>query len=144
MSYAEDTVHLRQQLDRVLARGRECANVLVGTLVDRHTVKVRGCGAHTADTILTCLAAIRRTSLASPLFARMGKAIRRDGTVDLWIQHPEERWRAAAFAIQFHPAFRPEDLMLTLATYIPFGVEGDRSVYPVEQSTAYRRDTQEV
>lgn len=117
---------------------------LVGTMIDRHIVKLAGVGDHTDEAILVFLQAIRSASQTSPLFERLWKTIRDDKTVDLWYYNQNERWRSLSFEIRFERAFPPDDLYMVVSTFIPFGIGGDKSHYQVEQSNAYIRSTQDL
>lgn len=117
---------------------------LVGTMIDRHIVKLTGVGDHTDEAILVFLQAIRSASQTSPLFERLWKTIRDDKAVDLWYYDQHERWRSLSFEVRFERAFPPDDLYMVVSTFIPFGVGGDKSHYQVEQSNAYIRSTQDL
>lgn len=117
---------------------------LVGTMIDRHIVKLAGVGDHTDEAILVFLQAIRSASQTSPLFERLWKTIRDDKTVDLWYYDQHERWRSLSFEVRFERAFPPDDLYMVVSTFIPFGIGGDKSHYQVEQSNAYIRSTQDL
>lgn len=117
---------------------------IVGTLVDRTIVRVRNCGDHVDDAILVFLEALSDAGGRSKLFGDLWKTIRDDGTVDVWLYDHEQRWRSVSFEFQFHPAFPAEDLFLVVSTFVPFAVDNDPTHYPVEQSTAYIRPTQNL
>ena len=117
---------------------------LVGTLIDRTIVKIRNCGEHSDDAILVFLEALNGACQRSDVFAQLWKSIREDGTIDLWHYNHEERWRSVSFEIRFTQAFPTDDLYMVVSTFVPFGIDDDRTHYPIEQSTAYLRATQEL
>lgn len=133
-----------QSIEAALARPWEGAANIVGTLVDRHIVRIAGGGESPDDAIIVFLEAIRNASTSSWLFERLWKTIRQNKTVDLWWYDHKEPWRSVSFEVQFHQLFPIEDLYLAVSTFVPFALDGDTAHYPQELSTAYVRATQEL
>lgn len=141
---AEFLNRMSQRIEAGLSRPWEGEANLVGTLVDRHIVRIAGGGESPDDAIIVFLEAIRNASRSSWIFEQMWKTIRPDKTVDLWLYNPRDPWRSVSFEVQFHHMFPIEDLYMVVSTFVPFGAGEDSSHYPIEQSTAYVRATQDL
>lgn len=142
--HPQDIHALCNTLDNAMAAPWAGEANLIGTMIDRHIVKLGGVGDYSDDAILVFLEAIRNASHTSPLFGNMWKTIRDDRTVDLWLYDHQERWRSVSFEIQFHRTWPVEDLYMIVSTFVPMGIDGDRAHYPQELNTAYIRSTQEL
>ena len=117
---------------------------LIGTLIDRHLVRLTGVGDYADDAIVVFLEALRNASNTTSIFGNMWKTIRDDKTIDMWLYDHEERWRSVSFEIQFQHTFPPDDLYMVVSTFVPMAIDEDTAHYPIEQSTAYIRGTQEL
>lgn len=133
-----------EQIRHLLDRPWEGKENLVGSLVDRTLVRLQNCGDYPKDAMIVFLQSLRAASNGSYAFGSLWKTLRDERTVDAWIYDPSERWRSVSFEFQLHQGLDPRDLILVVSTFVPFGVDGDSTHYPVEQSTAYMRSTQEL
>lgn len=131
-------------LHNALSAGWGGKENLIGTLIDRHLVRLTGVGDYADDAIVVFLEALRNASNTTSIFGNMWKTIRDDKTIDMWLYDHEERWRSVSFEIQFQHTFPPDDLYMVVSTFVPMAIDEDPAHYPVEQSTAYIRGTQDL
>lgn len=136
--------HRCGKVDEVIAMSWEGACNLVGTLVDTHVIRLSGVGDRLDDALLVFLDALREASNKTWVFGSLWKTIREDRTIDLWYYDPKSRWKSISFEIELQPALPTDDAIMIVSMFIPFGLDDDTSIYPIEESTTYIRQSQEL
>ncbi len=144
MSMSNRRQQATDQVTAAIAKARGLGGPQVGTMVDLRSVRLRDCGGCRADVIIGGLEAVASASERSDRFRQLSRALRSDGSIDLWIPSLTDPWRTAVFRLSVEPGLTPSDLILAMTTHIPFGLGNDASAYPIETSTAYRRPTQSL
>lgn len=136
--------HMRVVAHAALERAADIARPQVGYMTDNRSFILRDCGGHRADVIVTLLNTLVSTCDTNPRLSSLRRAVLQDGTVDVWMNNPKQRSSEILFRFQVGAGLDPNDLVLVMSLYVPFGVPGDPSHYPVEVSTEYRRPSQRI
>lgn len=134
--------HITQNLHNKMSEPWSGEANLVGTMVDRKALRIPGVGEHADDAVLVFMQAVRCASDTTNIFGQLWKTIRNRRTVDMWLYDHREQWRSVSFEVQFHPML--DDLYMFVSTYVPFGVGGDRSHYPLDRNKDCIRSTQRL
>ncbi len=132
--------HLREAIDDYF---RETVTP-VGLRADHQLVTIRRNGGSRADAILVFLETLNRVSAESPTLAGLWKSMTPDGRVYLWLHSAGGKWQSVVMEIDFEAALSGDDMLMHVTTFIPFGLDGDRSSYIAERCSEYTRATHAI
>ena len=113
----------------------------VGLRVDSFEVCLPG-DVKRPEALLACIKNISEASVGNPALLRTWKSLMPDGRLFLSFQDAERPWRSVAIFMNVATAMSANHLILSIDIHVPVGCFGDPTHYPVEESRAYRRETQ--
>lgn len=139
-----DVSEVTGELHEALNQHQGGALTVVGALADRQHISIQSCGGSRSDAILVLLDILNRNSNESPLMAALFKSITPEGRVCLHLHRLADKWQSIFFEIDFETSPLPDELVMSVSAYIPFGIDDDPNHYPPEQSAAYTRPNQSL
>jgi len=120
------------------------ATLTVGLLADRRAGRIFQAANERGYAILSFLETINRACAGNRFMAGLRKSMTTDAAVYLCHHEPAQPWKTVVFEIEFLPSPLSGHLELVVSTFVAFGAPGDPTHYPLDVSTNYRRDTQEL